>query len=505
MSIKMNKSIKLVFTIACSFLVMLTYYLIDFFLTPFITSTLGTEAYGYVSIARTTISYASIITIAINSYATRYIALAYHDGDEEKCKKYFNSVLFADIALGVGILLVFLIIIWKLECIINIPVNLVDQVKLLFVLTAMNFSLTTIGTVFTSAGYIKNQLDKVNIFKGISYVFDALLLILLFTTFTAKLWYVGLGSVFASIIVLISNIYLHKKYLPTIKVSKSKVSLRYIKDLFAKGIWNSVNSFGNMLNTGLDLLVANLWINPLASGQLAISKSISTIFVGLFQLIGQPFQPILLEDYSKADNKKLVTDFKSSMVLSGLLSNLAFAGFFAFGMCFFKLWIPEQDTTLIWQLTIITILGCVFEGVVYPLYYIYVLAVKNKIPSLVTIIGGVVNILAMFILIHYTKIGIYAVTLTTSVIMFIISFIFNPIYMCKSLKINVLTFYPTIIKHVLSAAIMTCVFVGISHIFSPNNWISLILCGVLSVIVGSVVHFIVLWQNPKKMMESLKK
>ncbi len=501
----MNRSVKLVFTIVCSFIVMLIYYLIDFFLTPFITATLGTEAYGYVSIARTFISYASIITIAINSYATRYIALAYHEGDEEKCKKYFNSVLLADILLGLIIFFVFIFIIWKLEFIINIPTELIEQVKLLFLLTTLNFVLTTIGTVFTSAAYIKNQLDKINIFKGISYIFDAIFLILLFSLCTAKLWYVGIGSVAAAIVVLVSNIYIHKKYLPSIKISKSKFSFTYIKELVLKGMWNSINSLGNMLNTGLDLIVTNLWINPLAAGQLAISKSISTIFVGLFQLIAQPFQPILLEDYSKEDTNKLINDFKTSMILSGLLSNLAFAGFFALGLCFYNLWIPGEDTNLIWQLTVITILGSVFEGVIYPLYYIYVLTIKNKIPSIVTIIGGVLNVFGMFILIHYTKLGVYSVTLTTSVIMFIISFIVNPIYMCKCLNIRKVTFYPTLLRHVLSATIMTFAFWGIATLINPSNWIGLILTALLCVICGMIIHFVVFWKNPKTMLLSLKK
>ena len=56
-------------------------YLISLFITPYITDNVGEEAYGFVSLARNTAEYAAIITAALNSFAGRYIALAYHKGD----------------------------------------------------------------------------------------------------------------------------------------------------------------------------------------------------------------------------------------------------------------------------------------------------------------------------------------------------------------------------------------------------------------------------------------
>ena len=84
-------------------------YLINFFLTPFITKNLGTDAYGYVTLAKTIASYAVIITTALNSYAARFITIEYHKEDYEKANVYFNSVFFADLFIG-GALLVFAIL-----------------------------------------------------------------------------------------------------------------------------------------------------------------------------------------------------------------------------------------------------------------------------------------------------------------------------------------------------------------------------------------------------------
>src|SRR5699024_7143031 len=75
-------------------------YLINLILTPFITDSVGTEAYGFVSLAKNCAQYASIITIALNSYASRYIALEFHNGNLTQSNIYFSSVFWGDIAVG---------------------------------------------------------------------------------------------------------------------------------------------------------------------------------------------------------------------------------------------------------------------------------------------------------------------------------------------------------------------------------------------------------------------
>ena len=44
-----------------------------FLLTPYITDTIGIEAYGFVSMAKTAVSYAQIFTIALTTFVVRYI------------------------------------------------------------------------------------------------------------------------------------------------------------------------------------------------------------------------------------------------------------------------------------------------------------------------------------------------------------------------------------------------------------------------------------------------
>lgn len=495
-----NSNKKLFRTILISGCAMGIYYIISLVLTPFITENVGVEAYGFVTLSKNFATYAGMFTIALNSYAVRYIAISYHRGNIKKSNVYFNSVFWADVLLGIVFLIVFFVFSLKPEYILNVPSSLITSVKILLALTGVNFCITTISTVLGSAAYIKNRLDLSGIFKGISYVVEALILIVLFYQFKAEIWYVAIGSIGSTIVILLSNIFLHKKYVSDLKVRKGDVAASAIRELVINGVWNSINSLGNILNSGLDIVVSNLILNPLAMGQVAVVKTISGIFYALIQTVSQPFQPIFLKYYSNKDKNELIHEFKFSATICGLFSNLAFAGFFSLGKTFYDMWIPNQNTQLIWELTVITLLGCVVEGAIFPLYYVYTLTVKNKIPCMITVIGGVINVISKFFLIRFTPLGIYAIVLTTTVIMTLINFVFNPLYMCHCLSIRKGTFYPVILKHCFSCFVMSVVFFVIGKIIKPDNWLSLIISVFVDVIIGVFIHMTIQGVGYKKIV-----
>lgn len=485
------KDKKVLWTIACSAIAMGANYLIQFFLTPFITETVGAEAYGFVSLAKQFTNYAGIITIALNAYATRYIAVTFHQGNLDRCNTYFSSVLIADCIIGAVICTLFAAVTYKLEFILRISQEIVSQVKLLFLLSGVTFGITTAFTVFSSSAYIKNQLDKANLLKCVCYVVEAVALIVLFCYFPTKVWYIGIGTVLSAILISVSNYYLYRKYTPEICFSGKMLSLSAIRELVGNGIWNSLNSLGNVLNSGLDLIITNLMLSELAMGQLAIAKTISSMFFALFQMVSQPFHPVFLKDYSKGDKDVLLKDLNKAVIVCGLFSNLAFAGFFALGMLYYRLWIPHQDIQTVWLLTVITIFSSVVEGAGYPLYYIYTLTVKNKIPCLITIAGGILNVISMYLLLKYTNLGAYAVVLTTAVIMTFINVVTNPLYMARCLKLEPFKLYPMLIKHIFSCFVMTwlCCLVGKTPM--RTTWISFLLKAMICCLVCTPVHFLI--------------
>ena len=504
----MSKSnLRLAKTILISGLSVVISYAINFLLTPYITDMLGIEAYSFVSISKTAVSYAGIITISLTSFIVRFISVSYHENKLEDARSYYSSSIVASAVLTLVIFGLAFIAIWNLDHILNIPQELVFSVKLLFVIVFINFIISTVTTPFSSAAYIKNRLDITGIVKIAAFVCDAIVLILLFTNFTPCLWYVGIGSLTASLLTMICSVLMTKRYTPNLYFEKKSVSLKKVKDIMRNGIWNSFNSLGNTLNSGLDLLISNLMLSGTATGQIAVVKTINVMFSTLYQVVFQPFQPQLIKAYASGNLSAFLEQLKKCMKICGYFSNVAFAGFFSLGMLYYRLWLPQQDTQMLYELTIITILASITAGVMQPVYYVNTLTLKNKLPCWITISGGILNVISMYLMLKYTSLGAFAVVGTTTFIMLAINLLFNPIYSAKCLKINPLILYKVIFRHILSAILMTTIFWFVAKILAPTSWIGLILCGLLFCVMGLFVHIVTMCSNKeiKKICNKFKK
>lgn len=495
----MNKdNSRLIKTIAISGSSAVISYLINFFLTSYISENVGIEAYSFVSIAKTAVSYAQIITVALTTFIVRYISINYHKNMLEEARRYYSSSVAACVLLSGGIFIVVLLLLTRLEYILNIPVNLVGSVKLLFLLVFVNFILTTVITPLNSGAFIKNRLDITGILKIISYITDAAVLIIVFSISTPSIWVVGLGSVTASLVLVTGTFALKKKLVPELKFKRELVSFKCVKDMMSNGIWQSVNSLGNVLNSGLDLIVSNLMLSGIATGQIAAVKTIGTMFSMLYQIINQPFQPKMLKVYSTGDMKLFVKELTKTMKFCGFFSNVAFAGFVAIGWTYFKLWLPSQDTNILYILAIITIFGSITEGIAQPMYYVNTLTLKKKIPCFVTIGSGLLNTVSMYFLLKYTDLGAYAIVLTTAVIMTCVNLFFNPMYCASCLKVHPFSLYRVIVRHIISVIIMVVVFKLMAKIYMPQSWITLILTAIVMVAVGFVIHVLVMTNREEK-------
>lgn len=458
-------------------------------LTPYITNVVGSEAYGFVSLAKQFISYANIFMIALNSYAARFLTIAHISKKQDGFKKYYSTVFIADALFGGVLLIVGCFIVQNLELILNVSPDLVSDVKLLFLLTFFSFFLTTMTTVFNASAYVKDHLDYANVIKVTAYITEAMILLFCFAVLDTAVWYVGLASLAMAFVSLAASYYMTRRLLPQAHVKYSAFSMTALKKLINNGLWNSINSLGNGLNSGLDLLMTNLMLNGTAMGQVSIAKMMSNIVFQLYDAMSQPFQPSFLKKYTEGDQSGLLDYLKRAMTVCGLFTNIIFAGFCAVGYDFLSLWIPTQDNELIYKLVLIALLPIISEGCMYPAYYIYTLTLKNRFPCVVTIIGGIVNIIGMYALIKFFNMGIYAILVTTAVVMNFINLVTNPLYMCHCLKMKWTTFYPVILRNIVCCLTAVICLQYVAGFFTLSiSWINLFIKMPILFMLGVIVQ-----------------
>lgn len=474
---------------------------VSFFLTPFIVENIGADANAFVGLANNFVDYAQLFAVALNSMAGRFITIKIHQKEDLEANKYFTSVFFANLALSAVFTVVFSVVIVFLDRFLNISASMVPDIKMLWILVFVNFILGLFASNYSVSTFIADRLDKTAFCNVRSYLLKAGILVACYTFFPPFTFYVGIAMVAMSLNNLITHVYLKKKLVPQLKVSKGFFDFRYIRELIASGIWNTVSKLSSILSSGLDLLITNLFVNEMAMGVLYLSKTMPTHILALFGTLAAIYAPRLTKLYALNDEKGMAKDLLSSVKLMGLLSALPIAVLFGFGHSFFTLWVPSQDAALLQTLTLITVFNLIFALPLEPLYNIFTVANKIKTSALALIAFSAASILTVFI-------GLNFITDETAKIIYIASvgafynvvrlLTFLPLYGAKCLKFKLSTFYPAIIKNVLAVAVLSAVGLGLNALLQVDSWWKLIVgCGLLCII-GLVLNLFILFTKDER-------
>jgi O-antigen/teichoic acid export membrane protein len=476
---------------------------ISFLVTPTVINKLGAEAQGFVTMANNFVSYAAIMAMALNSMAGRFITVKIHQGDEQGANRYFNSVMYANLAIVAVLLLPCTAVVLYLEKLVNISPELVTDVKLLFAAMFLNFMVTIVATTFSTATFAVNRLDLSAMRTIESQLIKAGFLIAAFALLPVRVSYIGYATLLSNIYLFFTYVHYTKKLLPQIEVSRKHFQMRTVMEILSAGIWNTVMRAGQVLTNLLDTLLTNLWIGKEEGGYVGTATTIVTAVNTLYETISAVFTPSLTISYAKDNKEEFISDLKSAMRLTGFFANIPLCFVLGFGMSFYYLWLPSQRevTGIYYQLTVLIMLGALFGGVISPLFNVYTIVNKLKWNSIVTLIMGVMNIVIVLVLLEIPALhpyGIYFIAGISSLLGIIKNMTFTPLYAAYCLKLPKRTFYPTIIRYTGVTVLMGALFLFLGNIIETKSWgvlvFDIILCGVL----GSILDFVLLFEKKER-------
>ena len=136
------------------------------------------------------------------------------------------------------------------------------------------------------------------------------------------------------------------------------------------------------------------------------------------------------------------------------------------------------------------------------IYYLFTALNKVKENAISVLIQGILNTIIVLILLKTTNLGIYAVAGVSTILNIIRATIFAAPYGAKLLNLKWYTFFPDIIKSVLSVIILSILSYITKILVPANSWITLIISGGIAGILGFILN-ILLFLN-KKDIEILK-
>ena len=467
---------------------------VTFFLTPLIVLKLGTSSYGFVGLSNNIIGYTLIFTVALNSMSSRYVAINYHRDKKEEARGYLSSTFFSNLVYSMVITIVLGGLVVFLDEILNIPPALVSDVKFLFVLLIINTIISLAGGVLGISTFVKNCVDKSNIRNMVGTIIRSSLLILLFFAFKPRLWYFGISAIVMSLYVLASNYYFFKTLTPDLHLSIKNFELNKVIELVKSGIWNVVSSLSSMINEGFDLLIANLFISPVAMGLLSITKPLPNYISSLVISLSSSFHPEYAKLYSEGNRELLKASILKSIRILSCLTIIPISIIFAYGDIFFHNWMPNEDTDILYGLSSI---GCVLLMFSLPyqgIWYVFILDDKLKRTS----INALANSCCTFIIVLISMIFVDNIIArliilvgTRTILSSFRCLTFLPLYASRVMGYSKNTFYRPIIENLFGVLILTMISLMFKYLCLENSWIGFFMGCMFTAFAGAYLGWIV--------------
>ncbi|RGP01735.1 lipopolysaccharide biosynthesis protein [Bifidobacterium pseudocatenulatum] len=471
---------------------------INFILTPFIVKSLGSEAYGFVQLSNNIIGYINIITVALNSMSGRFICIEMSRKNAEKAKEYFNSVLIANTVLAVLLAVPSALLVIFANTVMNVPSDLLSDVQVTFAFAMIAMEVQLIFNVFSTVFYATNRVDlqaKRNIEGNI---LRAGVLVVLFMSFAAHVWYVTATMLVVEIYLGLFNIRYTRTLAPELTVSAKTFRWSAVRKLLSSGIWNSVNQLSVVLLTTLDIYLVNIFIGAQAAGQYSLAKTLPNFLQSFVGTLVSVFIPEFTILYAQHRKKDLLNSIDFSVKVMGYLMTLPIGFLIVFGEDFFRLWVPTQDALLLQGLSLLTIIPMIVTGSINTIYNVYTVTNKLRTPALVWVVFGVLNVATVIGLFEFTNLGIWSVPIAAFAWGLFRNLTFTPMYAAHCLGVRWYTFYKAIVRGMLCAMTMVVVSFAYSLLFPTDSWVMLIIAAAICALVSGIANFFLVFNASER-------
>lgn len=447
--------------------------LISFILTPFLINSLGKEVYSFYPLANTIVSYMSIITTSLNTIASRFFTMALVKNDREDANKYFSSVLASNIFIGVILAVPMIGIVVFVDKVLDIPVNSVAAVQILFSVVFLSALVNVLGSVFGIATFAKNRIDLRSLRELITAIIRLALFVILYRTFPPSIIYVGVVAFIVSIINLVFQLLYTKYLLPDIRIRKEFVSKSHTFELVKAAFWNMVFMMGNVLLAGMNLVLTNIYYGASASGVLSIVQTVPSFINGVISMLVGVFFPVVTYKVIQNDTRGIVCEILRAERLIGVSACAVIIVFSAMAENFFALWVPTEDKWFLSLVSLITIMPHMIIANMWILTNLNIAQNKVKIPAIITILAGVGNVLLSFIASKILKLPFISLPIISTCLQILWVGGFMPVYASANLGIPQKTFYEPLLKIIICSLPIYVFIKGLLSKISLDNWVAL--------------------------------
>ena len=406
---------------------------VGIWLVPYLIHHLGTAAYGLIPIAGMFTQYANLISQSISSAVNRFFTIALQQDEIEEANRIFSTAFFSYLIIGLVQGTLFAVLIYYAGNIVSIPAELYKDAIILLTCSAVTFVVNLVASVFGVPMYANNRLDISRSIDICRYFLLVIGVTTLFVAFGPALRYVGYVYLAISLFLCVTQIIVAKRIAPSLRLGMRYYDWGKVRLLVGMAGWLIVNQVGALLFLHMDVWVCNRFVGPEAAGQYAAVLQWPTLIRHGGAIISSVVAPMIMIYYARSEIDNLLRLGKASVRVLSLVLTIPIAVICAFSPALLRLWLGEAFTSLA-PLMVIMLCHLTINVGVIPLLNIQVAMNRVRVPALVTLSMGILNLLLGIFFVTYFDWGIYGVAIAGAIVLTAKNALFTPVYAARILR-----------------------------------------------------------------------
>ena len=419
-------------------------------------NTLGKDSYGVVALFTSLNQYIGLFLVAISGTIFRFISLEYHQSNNSiSINKYYSTSFFSMLLLSIFAFSVLYFSTPLLKQFVNSSGTDFSEITLFFVLSILSFFISNLTAVFFVPTIIKHKFYLNDLSKIIAKVIQLLvILILVYYLADLSLYTYGISLIIYSVIFLSISIIFSKKIMPDLVISIRFFSFSYLRNMLKMGINVLLNNLGILLYTSTDLIIINIFLGTAIVAEYSIGLQLAVLISMTGMVFSRLFNPLIAKLIAKNGNTYIISQILINSKIFMIYIGLFFLLLITFSKQILFFWLGSEYVYLYPVVISLALYQLLHQSTV--LFYMYFTLVnKLKIPLIVTILSGVLNIILSILLVKFTSYGIFAIIAATIITVFFKTVLFNSFYTAHLLNMKLFKILQTYLPSFIFITIYT--------------------------------------------------
>ena len=430
-------------------------------ITPLILTKLGKEPFVIIQLTISISMYATLFANSLNESLSLILVLK----KRHSKNNIYSSATFIYLLLILIFLPLIFCVVYYSEIIFSISETYIYSSKVLLALNLISFIIIILTNYLTTPIYVNNRVDICQQIITTRNIIRTILIVISIYWVSNSLVSIGFSYLFSALALFVVAFFVFRKALPDVIIGYKYVTKELIKSLVHLGSWSLVFQLGILIFSYGDVIIASILLDNDSTADFTALIQWRVLVYSLTGLLLQVFHPLFLKLITDSETEKIKKLFLKGIRYLGVISTICCAIIFVYSKTILLYWLGEEYLYLENMLKLIIFswsINCAFT-----LYKsIYLIYNKIKLISIISIAFAIAHVVISYILIVVFNFGIYALILSSVLMLLIRNIFVYPYFSSSFAEIKM----KEVLKELLKLVFVFGTVVVLYKILNHNNY-----------------------------------